>query len=70
MVVAIPDEHTRGSLGHLGHDGMLVGVGRSHRKTSDEPRLTDSHVHSEAVEGLLEERVLAESGLPLEGRHR
>src|SRR5215203_6381274 len=68
MVVAIPNEHPRGSLGDLRQHRKLVGVGRGHRKTSDHPRPTDPHVHSEAVEGLFEESVFAEGGLSLKTR--
>ena len=45
MVVAIPDEQARGSLGDLRHDGKLVGVGRGHRDAGDDPGPADSRVH-------------------------
>ena len=45
-----------------------MGVGRSHRQTGDHARPTDPCMHSEAVEGLLEEDILAESCLPFEAR--
>src|SRR5687768_5377846 len=63
MVVAIPNEHTRGSFGDLRQHGKLVGVGWGYRKTTDDTRPANSHVHPEAVEGLFEEDVLAEGGL-------
>src|SRR5829696_629383 len=66
VVVAIPNDQARGSLGDLRQHGKLVGVGWGHRKTSDHPRPTNPHVYSEAVEGLLEESVFAEGGLPAE----
>jgi hypothetical protein len=63
VVVAVPHEHTGGELDELRHHRELVGVGWSQRKTSDEPWPADSNVHPEAVEGLLEEVILAEGGL-------
>jgi hypothetical protein len=45
-----------------------VGVGRSHRDAADHPRPANPYVHPKAVEGLLEEGVLAEGGLPFEAR--
>src|SRR5829696_3321286 len=68
VVVAISDEKARGGLDKLGDYRELVGVGQSHRQTGDDARPTDPGVHPEAVEGLLEEGVLAESGLPFEAR--
>jgi hypothetical protein len=63
MVIAVPDEHTRGSFGDLGHYRELVGVGRGHREASDDPRPAHPRVHPQTVEGLLEEGVLAEGRL-------
>ena len=61
MVVAVSDDQARGSLGDLREHAEFVGVGRGHRDAGDHPRQADPHVHPEAVEGLLEEGVLAES---------
>src|SRR5215207_3049619 len=66
MVVAIPNEQTRGGLGDLRQHGKLVGVGRGHRETGDDARPADSNVHPEAVEGLPEQRILTEVRLSLE----
>ena len=63
VVVAIPHEQTGGALGEFGENRELVGVGWSHRQTGDNARPTDPQVYPEAVEGLLEEGVLAEGGL-------
>jgi hypothetical protein len=68
VVVAVPDDHTGGRLGDLREHGEFVGVGRGHRETGYDPRPADPHVHTEAVEGLLEEGVLAESGFSFEAR--
>jgi hypothetical protein len=68
VVVAISDEKARGGLDKLGDYRELVGVGRSYRDAADHPRPADPYVHPEAVEGLLEEGVLAESCLPFEAR--
>jgi hypothetical protein len=68
VVVAISDEKARGGLDKLGDYRELVGVGRSYRDAADHPRPADPYVHPEAVEGLLEEGVLAESGLSFEAR--
>ena len=65
VVVAIPHEQTGGALGEFGENRELVGVGWSHRQTGDNARPTDPQVYPEAVEGLLEEGVLAEGGLSL-----
>jgi hypothetical protein len=40
----------------------LVGVGRSFRQTSDGARPGYPHVYSKALEGLLDDDILAESG--------
>ena len=66
VVVAVSDDQPRGSLDDLGQHREFVGVGRGHRQTGDEPRPRDPHMHPKAVEGLLEEGVLAEGGLPAE----
>ena len=66
MVVAISDEKARSSFGEFWDHGEFMGVGWSHRKTSYDPRPANPCVHPKAVEGLLEEGVLAESGLPFE----
>jgi hypothetical protein len=66
VVIALPDHDAVDTLDDLRHDGKLVDVGRGYREASDEPRPTESHVHPEAVEGLLEEDVFAESGLSSE----
>ena len=65
MVVAIPDDETGGALGEFGNDRELMGVGRGHRDAGDDAWPADPRVHPEAVEGLFEERVLAEGGLSL-----
>jgi hypothetical protein len=66
MVVAIPDDETGTTLGEFGDDRELMGIGRGHRQTANDPRPADPHVHPEAIEGLFEERVFAEGGLSLE----
>ena len=63
VVVAVPDDQAGGGLDEFGDDAQLVSVGRSHRQTSYDTRPTDPRVHPEAIEGLLEEGVLAEGGL-------
>ena len=68
MVVAISDDQAGSSLGDLWEHGKLVGIGRGYRDAADHPRPANPHVHSEAVEGLFEEGVLAESSLPFEAR--
>jgi hypothetical protein len=68
MVVAIPNEHTRCSLGEFGEHAEFVGIGWGYREAADEPRPAHPNVDPEAVEGLLEEGVFAESGLPLKAR--
>jgi hypothetical protein len=62
VVVAISDDETRGPLDNLRYHRELVGISRGHREARDEPRPADPHVHSEAVEGLLEQWVLAVGG--------
>ena len=66
MVVAVPNDQPRSSLDDLRHDGKLVGIGRCHRDASDHSRPRDPRMHPETVEGLLEERILAESGFSTE----
>jgi hypothetical protein len=68
VVVAVSYDHPRGKLGDLWEHAEFMDVGWSHRKTSYDSRPADPHVHPEAVEGLLEEGVLAESGLSLKTR--
>ena len=66
-VVAISDGQPASSgLEKLWHDGKLMGIGRSHREAADDPRPANPYVYPKAVEGLLEEDVLAESGFPFE----
>ena len=66
MVVAVCDEKARSSLSEFWEHGKLVGIGRGYRDASDHPRPANPHVHPKAVEGLPEQGVLAESGLPAE----
>ena len=66
VVVAVPDDQAGGALGEFGEDRKFVGVGWSNRQTGNDVRPTDPCMHSEAIEGLLEEDVLAESSLPIE----
>jgi hypothetical protein len=68
VVVAVCDDQPRGKLDDFWEHGELVSVGWSHRKTSDYPWPADPYVHTEAIEGLLEEDVLAESGFSFEAR--
>jgi hypothetical protein len=68
VVVAVSDDQPGGKLGDLWEHGELVGVGRSHRETGYDPRPADPYVHAEAVGGLLEQGVFAESGLSFEAR--
>ena len=60
-VIAVPDDEPSGGLDEFGHDGELVGVGWGHREAGYETGPADPHVHPEAVEGLPEQRILAES---------
>jgi len=70
-VIAIPDDGQAASgLKQFWEHGKLVGVGRSHRQAGDHPRPAHSHMLPEAVEGLLEQGVLAEGGFSLEGLQR
>jgi len=62
-VIAVPDGEPAGRLQEFGHDGELVGVGWGYREAGDETGPTDPDVHPEAVEGLPEKRILAESRL-------
>ena len=64
MVVAIPDEQARGALGEFGEHGKLMSIGRSYGQASDDARPGYPHVYSKAVEGLLQESILAEGRLP------
>jgi hypothetical protein len=57
---------TRSSLGEFWEHGKLVGIGRGYRDAADHPRPANPYVHPKAVEGLLEESVLAESSFPFE----
>jgi hypothetical protein len=66
MVVAISDEKARSSFGEFGEYGKLMGIGRSYRDAADHSRPANPQMCPKAVEGLFEERVLAESGLPFE----
>src|SRR5919202_2717668 len=66
MVVAVSDDQPRSSLGEFWEHGKLVGIGRGYRDAADHPRPANPHMHPKAVEGLLEEGVLAESSLPFE----
>ena len=66
VVITVSDEKAKGGLGELRDDREFVDVGRGHRDAGDHPRPANPHVHPEAIEGLLEEDVLAESGLPAE----
>jgi hypothetical protein len=63
MVVAICDDETRGPLDDLEPHAKLADVGGSHREIGDGTRTRDPHVHEKAIEGLLQEGVLAEGGL-------
>jgi hypothetical protein len=62
-VIAIPDDETRGSLDDLWQHGELMGISRGHREAGNETRPANPNMHPEAVEGLPEKRVLAESRL-------
>ena len=62
-VIAIPDDETRGSLDDLRQHAELMGISRGHREAGDETGPANPNVHPEAVEGLPEKRVLAESRL-------
>jgi hypothetical protein len=66
VVVAVSDDQPRSSLDDLRENGKLVGIGQGYREAGDHPRPANLYVHPKAVEGLLEEGVLAESGLPFE----
>ena len=65
-VIAIPNGEAASALKEFGEHGKLVGVGWGHRQAGDHPRPAHPHMHPEAVEGLLEEGVLAEGGFSLE----
>jgi hypothetical protein len=62
-VVTVSDGHSTGSLKEFGEHGKLVGVGWSYRQAGNETWPAHPHMHPEAVEGVLEECVLVESGL-------
>ena len=64
VVVAVSDDQAGGGLDEIWEDAELVDVSRSHRQTGNDARPTDPRVHPKAVEGLPEQRVLAEGGLP------
>ena len=66
MVVAVCNDQPRSSLGEFREQVELVGVGRSHREASDHSRPANPHMYPKAVEGLLEEDVLAKGGLTAE----
>jgi hypothetical protein len=66
VVIAIPDHDAVGTFDDLGQHRELVGVSRGYREVSDETGPRHPHMHPKTVEGLLEEGVLAESGLPPE----
>jgi hypothetical protein len=66
VVVAVPDDDPGGVLEEFGEQVELMSIGRSHRQAGDEPWPAHPHVHPEAVEALLEERILAESRFSLE----
>jgi hypothetical protein len=66
-VVAIPDgEPAPSGLDELGQHGKLVGVGRGYREAGDHPGPAHPHVYPEAVEGLFEQGIFAESGFSFE----
>jgi hypothetical protein len=65
-VVALTDHEPSGGLKEFRHDGKLVGVGRSHRQAGSETRPAHTQMYPEAVEGLPEQSVLAESGFTQE----
>jgi hypothetical protein len=60
VVVSIPDHHTAGSSDDLRDYRELVDVGWGYREAGNQPRPANPHMRSEAIEGLLEEGVLAE----------
>ena len=67
MVVAVSDGEPSGGLDELRQHGKLVGIGRGYREAGDHAGPADPpNVHPEAVEGLPEQGVLTESGLPAE----
>ncbi len=66
MVVAVSDDQARSSLGEFWEHGKLVGIGWCYRDAGDHSRPANPYVHPKAVEGLLEEGVLAKSSLPFE----
>ena len=63
-VIAIPDGEAASGFKEFGHHGKLVGVCRSDREAGDDARPAHPHMHPEAVEGLLEEAILAEGCPP------
>jgi hypothetical protein len=66
VVVAVSYDDPRGKLGEFWKHRELMGVGRGHREASDHPRPADPYVHPKAIEGLPEQRILAEGGLATE----
>ena len=68
VVIAVPDEKAGGALGEFGEHGEFVSVGGGHRDAGDQPRPAEPNVHPEAVEGLPEQRILAEGRFPFEAR--
>jgi hypothetical protein len=68
MEVAISYDDPGGKLYKLRHHRELVSVGGGHRDAGDQPRPAEANVHPEAVEGLPEQRVLAEGRFPFEAR--
>ena len=66
VVVTVSYDDPGGGFDKFGDYRELVGVGWSHRDTGDHPRPADPYVHTEAVEGLPEEGILAEGRISLE----
>jgi hypothetical protein len=66
VVVAVSQGDPRDKLGEFWKHTELMGVGRSHREAGDHPRPADPYVHPKTIEGLLEQCVLAKSGLASE----
>src|SRR5215207_9789818 len=63
-VIAVPDSDPAGGVEEFRYDRKLVSVRWGQGEACDEPRPADPHMRPETVEGLLEQRVLAESSLP------
>jgi hypothetical protein len=67
MVVAVSyNDDPGGKLDELRHGGELVGVGGGHRDAGDHSRPPEPNMHPEAVEGLPQQRVLAEGRFSFE----